>query len=66
MHDGRLDTLEKVIDHYSKEVKQHANLDPRLSRMNFTDTEKAALVAFLKTLTDEKFLADPRFSDPFQ
>ena len=66
MHDGRFDTLEKVIDHYSKEVKPHANLDPRMNRLNFTDTEKAALVAFLKTLTDEKFLADPKFSDPFQ
>lgn len=66
MHDGRFDTLEKVIDHYSKDVKPHANLDPRMNRLNFTDTEKAALVAFLKTLTDEKFLADPKFSDPFQ
>ena len=27
---------------------------------------RAALVAFLKTLSDRKFLTDPRFSDPFQ
>jgi cytochrome c peroxidase len=66
VHDGRFDTLEKVIDHYSKEVKPHPNLDPRMRRLNFTDTEKAALVAFLKTLTDQKFLTDPKFSDPFQ
>jgi cytochrome c peroxidase len=66
MHDGRFDTLEKVIDHYSKEVKPHPNLDPRVRRLNFTDSEKAALVAFLKTLTDQKFLTDPKFSDPFQ
>lgn len=66
MHDGRFDTLEKVIDHYSKEVKSHPNLDPRMSRLNFTDSEKAALVAFLKTLTDQKFLTDPKFSDPFR
>jgi cytochrome c peroxidase len=70
MHDGRLDTLEKVIDHYSKEVKPHPNLAPQLRRLrrplNFTDSEKAALVAFLKTLTDQKFLTDPKFSDPFQ
>jgi cytochrome c peroxidase len=66
MHDGRFDTLEKVIDHYGKEVKPHPNLDPRMRRLNFTDTEKAALLAFLKTLTDEKFLTDPKFSDPFQ
>ncbi|HKB38683.1 MAG TPA: cytochrome c peroxidase, partial [Gemmataceae bacterium] len=66
MHDGRFNTLEKVIDHYSKEVKPHPNLDPRVRRLNFTDSEKAALVAFLKTLTDQKFLTDPKFSDPFR
>jgi cytochrome c peroxidase len=66
MHDGRFDTLEKVIDHYSKGVKQHPNLDPPVRRLNFTDSEKRALIDFLKTLTDEKFLADPKFSDPFE
>jgi cytochrome c peroxidase len=66
MHDGRLENLDKVIEHYSKEIKQHPNLDPRLRPLNFTNSEKAALLAFLKTLTDEKFLNDPKFSDPFQ
>jgi cytochrome c peroxidase len=66
MHDGRFDTLDKVIEHYSKEVKPHPNLDPRMQRLNFTASEKAALIAFLKTLTDQKFLTDPKFSDPFQ
>ena len=66
MHDGRFDTLDKVIDHYSKGVQPHPNLNPRVRRLNFTDSEKAALVAFLKTLTDQKFLTDPKFSDPFQ
>ena len=40
----------------------------RRSRGNgfgFTRPEKRALLAFLKTLTDEKFVSDPRFSDPF-
>jgi cytochrome c peroxidase len=66
MHDGRFDTLEKVIDHYGKGVQRHPNLDPRVRRLNFTESEKAALVAFLKTLTDQEFLTDPKFSDPFQ
>jgi cytochrome c peroxidase len=73
MHDGRFDSLEKVIDHYSKGVKPHRNLDPRLQpgaaplqMVSFTDSEKAALVAFLKTLTDERFLTDPKFSDPWK
>src|SRR5262249_16592180 len=67
MHDGRLATLEAVVEHYSREVKPHPNVDGRLRRrLNFTSSEKAALVAFLKTLSDQKFLTDPRFSDPFQ
>jgi cytochrome c peroxidase len=73
MHDGRLKTLEEVVDHYSKNIKPHPNLDGRLrgqvgrnDRPNISDRDKAALVAFLKTLTDEKFLTDPKFSDPFR
>ncbi len=67
MHDGRFDTLEKVINHYSRDIKPHPNVDGRLRRpLNFNDAEKAALVAFLKTLSDPKFLTDPKFSDPFQ
>jgi cytochrome c peroxidase len=67
MHDGRFATLEAVIDHYSKGVQRHPNLDPRLRRRrNFDDDQKAALVAFLKTLTDRKFITGPKFSDPFE
>ena len=33
---------------------------------NLRGSDKAALVAFLKTLTDRKFITDPKFSDPFQ
>jgi cytochrome c peroxidase len=67
MHDGRFATLEAVIDHYSTGVKRHPNLNGRLRRrLNFTTDQKAALIAFLKTLSDEKFIADPKFSDPFQ
>jgi cytochrome c peroxidase len=67
MHDGRLATLEAVIDHYSRDVKPHPNVDGRVRRrLNFSDRDKSALVAFLKTLSDQKFITDPKFSDPFQ
>jgi cytochrome c peroxidase len=66
MHDGRFATLEAVIDHYSTGGKNHPNKDIRMQRLKFTDSEKAALVTFLKTLTDRRFLADPKYSDPFQ
>jgi cytochrome c peroxidase len=69
MHDGRLATLEDVVEHYSTGIKDHPNLDGRLRgqrRFKLDADEKAALVAFLKTLSDPKFLTDPRFSDPFE
>jgi cytochrome c peroxidase len=67
MHDGRFATLEAVVDHYSKEVRAHPNLDGRLRRRrSLSDSQRSALVAFLKTLSDRAFLTDPKFSDPFQ
>jgi cytochrome c peroxidase len=66
MHDGRFATLEAVLDHYSSGGKNHPNKDVRVQPLHFTSSEKAALIAFLKTLTDEKFLSDPKFSDPFK
>jgi cytochrome c peroxidase len=70
MHDGRFATLEEVVEFYSSGVKSHPNLDGPLrgprQRLRPDDAEKAALVAFLKTLSDPHFLTDPRFSDPFQ
>jgi len=66
MHDGRFATLDEVLEHYSSGGKDHPNKDVRVQPLNLTDSEKAALVAFLRTLTDPTFLADPRFSDPFE
>jgi cytochrome c peroxidase len=66
MHDGRFPTLDAVIDHYSSGGKNHPNKDVRVQPMHFTASERAALVAFLKTLTDQEFLSDPKFSDPFK
>lgn len=72
MHDGRFDTLEEVVDHYDHGVQPHPNLDPRLrapggqpQQLGLDDGQKAALVAFLRTLTDEALLEDARFGDPF-
>ena len=70
MHDGRFATLAEVVEHYSKGVKRSPTLDPRMrgprGRLDLSETQKADLIAFLKTLTDTKFLNDPKFSDPFR
>jgi cytochrome c peroxidase len=70
MHDGRFRTIEAVIEHYNWSIRPHMNLDPRLQKLDnsgiaLPQAEVDALVAFLKTLTDEELLIDPRFSDPF-
>jgi cytochrome c peroxidase len=71
MHDGRFKTLEEVVEHYNSGIKDNANLDLMLRtgrepiKLNLTNYQKAALVSFLKTLTDPSITKDPKFSDPF-
>lgn len=74
MHDGRFETLEEVVDHYSLGMRFGPALDVRLRtpngqlplRMNLSQTQKDALVAFMGTLTDQTLINDPKFSDPFK
>lgn len=71
MHDGRFTSLEQVIDHYDHGVKNspnvegllHYNLDP--GGLQMSPQDKADLVAFLKTLTDQEFLNNPDYKTPF-
>jgi cytochrome c peroxidase len=64
MNDGFLTTLEDVVRHYNSGGKPFINKDTLLKPLNLSVQEQADLVAFLKTLTDEKFLKDPRFKKP--
>ena len=67
MHDGSLPTLEAVIDHYAAGGRlEHPNKTHILRRFELTDAEKHDLIEFLKSLTDEEMLHDPRWSDPWQ
>jgi cytochrome c peroxidase len=74
MHDGRFATLEEVVEHYNSGVQAHPNLSPPLRmggpngqprRLNLSNADKAALVAFLKTLTDNTVSAEAKYSSPF-
>ncbi|MEO8112598.1 MAG: cytochrome c peroxidase [Ginsengibacter sp.] len=65
MHDGRLYSLYKVVDHYRKGIVQSATLDSSLQKpFNITDVERDELVYFLHTLKDTSFLKNKRFSQP--
>ncbi len=77
MHDGSIATLDGVIDHYAaggRTVTSGPNAgvgrdNPLKSGFmvgfTFTAQERAELIAFLDALTDDRFLRDPRFADPF-
>jgi cytochrome c peroxidase len=74
MHDGRFGSLEEVVDHYDSGIEAHPNLDPALRsgpnggtplRLHLTAEDKAALVAFMRTLDDDTIATDERFSNPF-
>ncbi len=73
MHDGRFDTLEEVLDHYSDHVKDGPALSSfirgvsnvkRGGSLALNDEEKADIISFLHMLTDSSFIKNPRFSDP--
>lgn len=69
MHDDRFATLEEVIDHYAEGLVHSDTIDPLMRDVDqggfgWTAQERADLVAFLRSLTDEGFLTDPALGAP--
>ena len=65
MHDGRMETLEEVLDHYSSGGFNSYNQDANIAPFSLSPSEKQALISFLKTLTDEAFMNNPAHQSPF-
>ena len=67
MHDGQFTTLEEVIDHYSEGIveNQWSGFFIPSGGFDFSQEEKTGLIDFMKTFTDESFLTDDKWSDPF-
>lgn len=73
MHNGIFRDIMQVINHYNSipSAPINTNLDPRLNpggqvqRLNLTQAEKDALIAFLKTLTGNDVYTNPKWSNPF-
>lgn len=77
MHDGSIRTLEEVIEHYKsggRTIKSGPNAgvgagNPNKSefvkQFSLTEQERRDVLAFLRSLTDENFLTDPKFSNPW-
>ncbi|MCF4969789.1 methanobactin export MATE transporter MbnM [Nostoc sp. CMAA1605] len=76
MHDGSIATLEEVIDHYKVGGRtihsgQFAGIGSQnplkskfISGFDLSASERQDLIAFLQSLTDEKFINNPAFSEP--
>lgn len=77
MHDGSVKTLSEALDHYaaggrtltSGPYQGDGSKNPYKSELivgfDLTADEKADVIEFLNSLTDEGFLTDPRFADPW-
>lgn len=78
MHDGRFATLEEVLDHYNEGIQTSPTLDALIVeatnnstqelpiKLGLTQEEKEAIIVFLQTLTDDDFMHNEEFSDPFR
>lgn len=79
MHDGRFNTLEEVLDHYNEHIQNSETLDVLILeasnelnsnhegvKLFLSETEKKAIISFLKTLTDHEFVSNPKHSNPFK
>jgi cytochrome c peroxidase len=76
-HDGSVATLEEVVANYAAggrvitegalagDGRTNPYKDDLIVRIDLTEAEQQDIVAFLKTLTDETVLVDPRFANPF-
>ena len=75
MHDGSVATSEEAIDHYAAGGRTMArtgvgrdnpNKSTTLRGFVRTNDERADLVAFLESLTDDAVLRDARYADPLR
>ena len=68
MHDGRFSTLEEVIDHYNSGGHFSTTVSPFMKNidegLHLSISQQQALIAFLKTLSDQEFISNSAFSNP--
>ena len=69
MHDGRFQTLDQVINHYSEGLVNSPTIDPLMKAVNrggvqLSESEKIDLKNFLLSLSDDEFINNPEFNNP--
>ena len=77
MHDGSIKTLDEVVSHYEAggrtidsgpyagRGRDNPNRSTLVVGFKLTQQERRDLLAFLESLTDEEFLRNSRFSNPW-
>ena len=66
MHDGSIETLEEVLDHYAVGGRADTpHVDFQMTTFDLSPSEVEDFMAFFDSRTDEAFLTDPAFSDPW-
>lgn len=68
MHDGRFETIDEVINHYSEGLRHSSTIDPLMKKVSqggvkLSDNDKSNLKAFLLSLSDYDFTKNPAFSN---
>jgi len=61
MHNGSINSLEEIIEHYNSGGKENSQKSNLIKPLNLTEIEKSELLAFLKSLTDLKFINNKNF-----
>jgi cytochrome c peroxidase len=65
MHDGSLKTLEEVVTFYNKGGNKNPHISPDVLPLGLRPNDKAALIAFLKTLEGEGYEETPPLPSEF-
>lgn len=65
MHNGSLQTLDEVIEHYASGGQFSPSKDPLLDDITLNAYDKFALKEFLLTLTDRVVINEDRLQNPF-
>ena len=63
MHDGSITTLSEVIEHYNTGGSNHLNKNSLIKPLGLTEDDKTDLLAFLESLTDQKFISNKNLSN---
>ncbi|MCB9850822.1 MAG: c-type cytochrome [Phycisphaerales bacterium] len=56
MHDGSVKTLRETVEHYNKGGNANPWLSPKIKKLELTDDEIDAIVAFMKSLDGEGYM----------